>query len=464
MPLLPRIFIIWVLFVFLGPVPLSGTFGSTQPQMMSAGLADRNIQPYVHLVAKKKSRPTKKSQKSASSLIQNLRFHKHADHTRLVVDLKGKLNVKEGKKTKQDEVVLELHDTRLSKRAFRITRKKGFPQAIQIARKWNKPVTITINLKTIDKYKVLTLTKPNRLVLDLFPASLTTPKAKPPVPKVVKKVPAKQRPVAPKVAKKSPAKPKTAQPKVARKALTKPKNLPPVKLVPPAKANEKLLVVIDPGHGGKDPGALGRKGTREKDIVLKVSKLLKSMISERLGAKVLMTREKDVFIQLEDRAKFANTKKADLFVSIHVNSHAKRSVKGLELYHFGKASDPRAMEVAARENGTPLEDNAPAWQFILADKLTDKKIEDSRDLAWIARKALVGQLRKHYKVKDHGVKTAPFFVLRHTTMPGILAEIAFVSNPTEEKLLRSKTYQKRVAEGIYKGIKAYITPLQTAKR
>ena len=188
------------------------------------------------------------------------------------------------------------------------------------------------------------------------------------------------------------------------------------------------------------------------------------MIAKRLGAKVLMTREKDVFIQLEDRAKFANGKKADLFVSIHVNSHPKRSVKGLELYHFGKASDPRALEVAARENGTPLQDNAPAWQFILADKLTDKKIEDSRDLAWIARKALVGQLRKHYKIKDHGVKTAPFFVLRHTTMPGILAEIAFVSNPTEEKLLLSKTYQKRVAEGIYKGIKAYITPLQTAKR
>ena len=449
MPLLPRIFIIWVLFVFLGPVPLSGTFGSTQPLVASAGLTDRNIQPFVHLVAKKKARPTRKSRKPASSLIQNLRFHKHADHTRLVVDLKGQLNVKEGKNTKQDEIVLELHNTRLSKRAFKNTRKKGFPQAIRIAREWNKPVTITIDLTAIDEYKVLTLKKPNRLVLDIFPASSATPKPKTASPRVVKK---------------APVKPKATQPKVSRKAQPKLKNLPPVKFAPPAKSGKNLLIVIDPGHGGKDPGALGRKGTREKDIVLKVSKQLKSMISKRLGAKVLMTREKDVFIQLEDRAKFANSKKADLFVSIHVNSHAKRSVKGLELYHFGEASDPRAMEVAARENGTPLKDNAPAWQFILADKLTDKKIEDSRELAWIARKALVGQLRKHYKIKDHGVKTAPFFVLRHTTMPGILAEIAFVSNPTEEKLLTSKTYQKRVAEGIYKGIKAYITPLQTAKR
>ena len=376
-------------------------------------------------------------------MIQNLRFHKHANHTRLVFDLKGKLNVRERKNTNQNKVVFELDDTRLSKRAFRSTRKKGFPRGIQVAREWNKPVTITINLAAVDKYKVLTLKKPNRLVLDLFPASSATPKAKFAPPKVVKK---------------APAKPKVAPPKVALKAPPTLKNLPPVKLIKPSKPGKKLLIVIDPGHGGKDPGALGRKGTREKDIVLKVSKQLRSMIAERLGAKVLMTREKDVFIQLEDRAKFANSKKADLFVSIHVNSHAKRSVKGLELYHFGKASDPRAMEVAARENGTPLKNNGPAWQFILADKLTDKKIEDSRDLAWIARKALVGQLRKHYKIKDHGVKTAPFFVLRHTTMPGILAEIAFVSNPTEEKLLLSKTYQKRVAEGIYKGIKAYITP------
>ena len=187
MPLLPRILIIWVLFVFLGPVPLSGTFGSTHPPSVPASVADRNIQPFVHLVAKKKSRPAKKSPKPASSLIQNLRFHKHANHTRLVVDLKGKLNVKERKKTNQNEVVFELDDTRLSKRAFRSTRKKGFPRGIQVAREWNKPVTITINLAAVDKYKVLTLKKPNRLVLDLFPASSATPKAKVAPPKLLSK-------------------------------------------------------------------------------------------------------------------------------------------------------------------------------------------------------------------------------------------------------------------------------------
>ncbi len=448
MPLLPRILIAWVLCGFLGPIPLSGTIGSTQPVLADV-LVDRNIQSFVHLVAKKKSSRTRKAQKATSSLIKNLRFHKYADHTRVVVDLKGKLNFKKRSKTKLDEVVLELTDTRLSKRAYNASLKKGFPQAVRVARKWNKPVTITVNMATVAKYKVLTLKNPNRLVLDLFPSASTPSKSKTPPSNIVKK---------------SPAKPNATPPKVVKKAAPKPKIPAPITVAKSTKPGGKLLIIIDPGHGGKDPGALGRKGTREKDVVLKVSKQLKSMIREQLGADVLMTRDKDVFIELEDRAKFANSKKADLFVSIHANSHPKRSVKGLELYHFGEASDPRALEVAARENGTPLENNGPAWQFILADKLTDKKIDESRDLAWIARKALVDQLRKHYKIKDHGVKTAPFFVLRMTTMPGILAEIAFVSNPTEEKLLTSKTYQKRVAEGIFKGIKAYVTPLQTAAR
>ncbi|WP_447971135.1 N-acetylmuramoyl-L-alanine amidase [Nitrospira sp. M1] len=434
---LARIFIIWTLIITVGPVPLSGSFGLQQSTFSSLSVADQNSHPFVLPVATKTSSRAQKSRKTTSSMIQNLRFHKYPDHTRLVIDLKGHIHFKKRKTTKPERVVFELDRTRLSTKAYKKTQTKGFPQAVQLARQWNKPVTITLDLSALDKYKVLTLNNPNRLVLDLFPSSTPTP--------------AKSKPAPP-------------HPQVVKKPSNKPKTLTPIKKVSPTPARDPLLIVIDPGHGGKDPGALGRKGTREKDIVLKVSKQLKTMIAKRLNAKVLMTRDTDIFIELEDRAKFANSKKADLFVSIHVNSHPKQSVKGLEIYHFGKASDPRALEVSARENGTPLKDNGPAWQFILADVLADKKIDESRDLAWIARKALVGQLRKHYKIKDHGVKTAPFFVLRMTTMPSILAEIAFVSNPTEEKLIIGKTYQTRVAEGIFQGIKAYITPLQTVSR
>jgi len=233
---------------------------------------------------------------------------------------------------------------------------------------------------------------------------------------------------------------------------------------PPPITKKDLVIVIDPGHGGKDPGALGRKGTREKDVVLTIANHLRDLLAQEGSTKVLMTRETDVFVELEDRAKFANTHKADLFVSIHINSHPQTSVKGMELYHFGEASDPRALAVAARENGTPLEKDAAPWQFILADKLNDKKIDDSRELAWTTKKSLVKFMNAFYKINDHGVKTAPFFVLRMTTMPAILAEIAFISNPTEEKLLQSPTYQKRMAEGIFNGLQSYITPLQTASR
>ena len=225
-----------------------------------------------------------------------------------------------------------------------------------------------------------------------------------------------------------------------------------------------MIIVLDPGHGGKDPGALGRKGTKEKDIVLKISTYLRDLLRKETKAKVYMTREKDIFVELKDRAKLANERKADLFVSVHINSHSKKSIKGLELYHFGEASDPRALAVAARENGTPLKDNGPAWQFILADKLHDKKIEDSQELAWTTKKSLIKYLKPFYKIKDHGVKTAPFFVLRMTTMPAILAELAFISNSTEEKLLKSTTYQKRMARGIFEGLKVYIAPLHTASR
>jgi N-acetylmuramoyl-L-alanine amidase len=329
---------------------------------------------------------------------------------------------------KPKRVVIQLAHTKLGNTTRAKLKEKGFPNTVTLTESKNGKVLISLDMETHKKYKLLTLKRPNRLVVDLYPA-------------------AKQH----------------AQPKVIPSKQTKSSPV-KAKRPPPQKPGKGLVIILDPGHGGKDPGATGKKGTKEKHIVLNIARRLKTLIKERLGAKVLMTREKDTFIALEDRAEFANNKKADLFVSIHVNSHPQRRVKGLEVYHFGEASDPRALEVAARENGTPLEDNAPDWRFILADKLNDKKIEDSQELAWKTRKAIVPHLRKRYKVKDHGVKTAPFYVLRMTTMPGILAEVAFVSNPTEEKLLTQKAYQQRVAEGLLKGIQEYITPLKTASR
>ena len=386
--------------------------------------------PHLSLVAKR----------SSSTAIRNIRAHQHKKYTRLVLDLDRDVHLAPSNRRTDTEFHLELPNTRLLKKAHSKTTNKNFPINITFSRNAKGTLVLSIPTKQWKRYKWYVLQKPTRIVLDLYP--------KPSPKTTIVKAPV-------------PSKKPSAKPPVAKKAPP-----PPVIVAPPTAsvAKKDMIIVLDPGHGGKDPGALGRKGTREKDIVLKISGYLRDLLAKETKSKVFMTRESDVFIELKDRATFANQHKADLFVSIHINSHPKKSIKGLELYHFGEASDPRALEVAARENGTPLEDNGPAWQFILADKLHDKKIEDSQEFAWTTKKALVNYLQPFYKIKDHGVKTAPFFVLRMTTMPAILAEIAFISNPSEEKLLKSKTYQKRMARGIFEGIKVYITPLQTASR
>ena len=380
------------------------------------------------------------AKRSSSTSIRNIRAHQHKKYTRLVLDLDRNINPAPSDRQTKTEFQLELPNTRILNTALSKTTHKTFPINVTFSRTVKNTLVLTIPTQPWKRYKWYVLRKPARIVLDLYPAPSqeTT---------IVKAPEASQKASVP-----PPIVPTTPPP--------------PVLVAPPLKAvtNKEMIIVLDPGHGGKDPGALGRRGTREKDIVLKISKHLRDLLVKEAHAKVLMTRESDVFIELEDRATFANQHKADIFVSIHINSHPKQSIKGLELYHFGEASDPRALEVAARENGTPLENNAPAWQFILADKLHDKKIEDSQEFAWTTKKALVKYLQPFYKIKDHGVKTAPFFVLRMTTMPAILAEIAFISNPTEEKLLKSSTYQKRMAQGIFEGIKSYLTPLQTASR
>ena len=386
--------------------------------------------PYLSLVAKR----------SSSTAIRNIRAHQHKKYTRLVLDLNQAVHPAPSDSRTDTKFQLKLPNTRILKKALSKSTNKKFPINVTISRTPKGTLVLSIPTKPWKRYKWYVLDKPTRMVLDLYPApSQKTTIVKAPVP----------------------SKATSPTPPVVTK--TPP---PPVIVAPPAASVTKkdMIIVLDPGHGGKDPGALGRKGTREKDIVLKISGHLRDLLAKKTKAKVFMTRESDVFIELKDRATFANQHKADLFVSIHINSHPKKSIKGLELYHFGEASDPRALEVAARENGTPLEDNGPAWQFILADKLHDKKIENSQELAWTTKKALVNYLQPFYKIKDHGVKTAPFFVLRMTTMPAILAEIAFISNPSEEKLLKSTTYQKRMARGIFEGIKVYITPLQTASR
>ena len=227
------------------------------------------------------------------------------------------------------------------------------------------------------------------------------------------------------------------------------------------KNETRYIVVLDPGHGGKDPGAMGPSGSKEKDIALKIAHLAKDEIeSGRSDIKVVLTRSDDRFIPLVERTAMANTMDADLFVSIHINAAKNKAAQGIETYYLDNTTDRAALKLAAKENFVEekeLVDSRDTTNLILADLITSSKVEDSVPLAESLQKSLVASQRERWPgVVDKGVKKAPFWVLTGATMPCALVEAGFISNKEEEKRLLSESYQRQAAKGIARGILDYI--------
>lgn len=214
------------------------------------------------------------------------------------------------------------------------------------------------------------------------------------------------------------------------------------------------LIVIDPGHGGKDNGATSRHGLLEKEVNLKISKRLKKILESRYGYQVILTRTDDTFIPLEERGGIANENSADLFVSIHANAAKRLSAHGIETYYLGNANSEQAKETAERENGELVHSvKDDQVQQILASLISTTKINDSAILAGHVQEYLHSSIKKKYsQVKDLGVKEGPFFVLHDTNMPSILVEVGFITNSREEKRLRKSSYLDRLAASIAQGI------------
>ena len=221
-------------------------------------------------------------------------------------------------------------------------------------------------------------------------------------------------------------------------------------------------IVIDPGHGGKDPGTYIKGGIKEKNMVLSLAKVLARKIEERLDCEAILTRNRDVFLPLERRTALANMKKADLFISLHVNSYKQRGVNGLETYFLNLATDARAVMVAARENATS-EKNISDLQKILNDLMLNTKISESSRLAREVQGGMIEKSKRKYSgVRNLGVKQAPFYVLIGAEMPAILIETGFITNPKERSRLLDKKYQENLAEGIVSGIEKYIQSIEQA--
>lgn len=214
-------------------------------------------------------------------------------------------------------------------------------------------------------------------------------------------------------------------------------------------------IVFDPGHGGKDPGAIGVGGIAEKDLVLAIAKKLAARVKSELSIDVILTRKDDRFIPLEDRTAIANAEGADLFISLHMNASPNLEARGIETYYLDNTTDEASLRLAARENSTSRK-NVSDLQFILSDMMQNVKLEDSISLAHRLQGALVsGMSRKMADVKDLGVKKALFYVLVGARMPSVLVEMFFITNRIEGRAMNEESYQDAMVDALMEGISKY---------
>src|SRR5438270_8913743 len=228
----------------------------------------------------------------------------------------------------------------------------------------------------------------------------------------------------------------------------------------------KLRIVVDAGHGGWDLGTVGRRGLLEKDLVLEIAQRLGKLLENRLGTEVIYTRQDDNYIPLDERAGIANQAQADLFVSVHANYSDLPSARGVETYYTNFFSAPGSKEAGAKDVGTKeaglknVDATSSGARNLLTPTLSaadlHERIEQSRRLAASVQRSLYGTLSvQNPGLRDRGIKEAGFVVLTESAMPGILAEVSFVSSPTDEQKLRSDGYREKIAEALYKGIARY---------
>ena len=364
----------------------------------------------------------KKIPPGKTAVIKGLRFWSNPSYTRIVVDADSeatythRLLKKDASIKKPKRLYVDLKNSVLDKNIQKdVSVNDNLLMNIRAGQNTLDSVRVVVDIKSFKTYKIFSLKNPFRIVIDVWGSSAEIQKRTEKGSKMINGAIAKQLALG-----------------VSR-------------------------IVIDAGHGGRDYGAPGSlKGVHEKNIVLQIAKRLAKKIRKRLNCEVIMTRDRDKFLALEERTAIANTKNADLFISIHTNAARNKRAFGIETYFLNLATDNESILVAARENATSTK-NISDLQTILNDLMQHAKINESSRLADHVQKSLCNNMKKHYKsIKNKGVKQAPFYVLLGAQMPAILIETSFISNTRECKRLANTTYQDRLCEGIVDGIAKYI--------
>jgi len=358
--------------------------------------------------------------------IYNLRPFTHPTYTRVVVDI-GQLREYSFNELKEpDRIYVDIYQAKLNpilhKKTFLVNNQ--YINQIRIAQKNQSTVRVVVDLDftKIKRYRVFHLFDPFRVVIDIYPqtspGSSSTSKT-----------------------------PRSPQPAKSGYSLVRQLGL----------GIERI--VIDPGHGGNDPGCIGKNGLQEKQVVLDVCQRLQKLLSQNSSWQVVLTRESDILIPVENRTVIANQKQGDIFISVHANANPSKKRSGVETFYLNFSQDPSVNAIAARENATSTK-NISQMKEIIKKIVQNSKIVESKELAEKIQKNLVKNLSQKYKnVKDLGVKGGPFWVLIGGEMPSVLVEISHLSNPQEEARLKTSAYRQLIAQGIYQGILDYIHSL-----
>jgi len=334
--------------------------------------------------------------------LKGIRYWSSSEYTRVVVDLTGTVEYSQNHLINPDRLYFDLKNTTIKKEILTtLPVGNDILETVRAGQFTHDTVRVVLDLKHLLHFNAFILEDPARLVIDVYGK------------------------------KKSKA---------------------------PEDISIKKVIVIDPGHGGHDPGAVGLNGLYEKDVVLDISLKLRDILSKDTAYEVFLTRQTDVYIPLEERTAIANKKNADLFVSIHANASPQRNARGIETYLLNWTDNEEANRVAARENKISLKKMQEMKKQIdeiggiLGDLERQVKRDESVNLANQIQKSMVETLDHR---EDLGVKWAMFFVLFGARMPSVLVEVSFISNPEEEKLLSNESYRLQIAHAISDGINGY---------
>jgi N-acetylmuramoyl-L-alanine amidase len=375
--------------------------------------------------------------------LQNIRYYAYEEYTRVVLDLSSDVKILEKviRDSGTGRLFFDLKNCRFAAaypldKKNAITIKTGNLKQIRIGKLDQQTIRVVFDFDRIGKYTRFYLTSPFRIVFDIYRQAKFVSHAQeglepPPAPVAADGRPTGERPSG------------ESSPSIVRQL-----------------GLGVHRIVIDPGHGGKDPGTVNRAlGLSEKNITLDIAKRLNAILNEHAELEIILTRSRDEYVALEERAAIANSNLGDIFISIHANSAPRKTARGVEAYYLNITADPRAMEVAAQENAMGSKSIAE-MRSILDQILQNGKIVESKKLAQCIQDSMVGNLGPKFSgIEDLGVKKAPFYVLLGAQMPSALVEVSFLSCHDEAARLAMPDYRQAIAAGIYLGIIQFIQSL-----